>query len=79
MSNVKWIVFLEGARTRWKLDQRTSPIMLLSALFEGMMGQVDRSCSGFADDLFIKNDLPDHTAESARDITFESWRSYPAY
>ena len=30
--------------------------------------KVDGSWSGFADDLFIKDELPDHTAESAKDI-----------
>ena len=29
---------------------------------------MDGSRSGFADDLFIKGELPDHTAESAKDI-----------
>ena len=32
---------------------------------------MDGSWSGFADDLFIKDELPDHTAESAKDIIIE--------
>ena len=54
---------------RWKSTHQTSPSMMLSAPFAGMEGtQVDDSWNGFADHLFIKDVLPDHTAESAKDI-----------
>ena len=43
--------------------------MMLSAPFAGMEGlEVDGSWSGFADDLFIKDEPSDHKAESAKDI-----------
>ena len=41
---------------RWKMS------------FSAPLSKVDGSCSGFADDLFIKDELPDHTAESTEDI-----------
>ena len=53
---------------RWKLNHQTPPIMMLAAPLVGMRGtKVDRSWSGCADDLFIK-ELPDHTADSAKDV-----------
>ena len=43
--------------------------MMLSAPFAGMVGsKVDGSWSGFTDDLFIKDEILDHTAETAKDI-----------
>ena len=54
---------------RWKMSPQTPPSMMLSAPFTALRGsKVDGSWSGFADDLFIKDELPDHTAESANDI-----------
>ena len=54
---------------RWKLTHQTSPTMMLSAPFAEMDGtKLGGSWSGFADDLFIKDVLPDHTAESAKDV-----------
>ena len=51
---------------RWKTSHQTPPSMMLSAPFAGMEGSnMDGSWSGFADDLFIKDEIPDHTAESA--------------
>ena len=35
---------------------------------DGRNTKVDGSWSGFADDLFIKDVLPDHTADSAKDV-----------
>ena len=45
---------------RWKLSHQTLPSMMLSAPFTAL--------SGSADHLFIKDELPDHTAETAEDI-----------
>ena len=39
---------------------------------------VDGSWSGFADDLFIKDELPDHTVESAEDIILNNAASLDA-
>ena len=36
--------------------------------------KVDGSWSGFADDLFIEDELPDHTAESAKHIILSTGR-----
>ena len=45
---------------------------MLSATFAGMEGsKVDGSWSGFADDLFIKDEIADHTAETAKDIILD--------
>ena len=53
----------------WKLSHQTPPSMMLSAPFTALRrSKVHGSWSGFADDLFIKDELPDHTAESAKDI-----------
>ena len=53
--------------------------MMLSAPFAGMKGtKVDGSWSGFADDLFIKDEVPDHTAESAKDIIMDNAGSLDA-
>ena len=42
---------------------------MLAAPFAEMRGtRVDGSWSGFADGLFIKDVLPDHTADSAKDV-----------
>ena len=40
--------------------------------------QVDGSWSGSADDLFVKDELPDHTAESAKDIILNNATSLDA-
>ena len=54
---------------RWKLNHQTPPHMMLAALFAGTRGtKADGPWSGFADDLFIKDVLPDHTAYSAKDV-----------
>ena len=54
---------------RWKLNHQTPPIMMLVSPFAGMRGtKVDGSWSGFADDLFTKEVLPDHTADYAKDV-----------
>ena len=54
---------------RGKMSHQTPPSMMLSAPLTALRGlKVDGSWSGFADDLFIKDELPDHTAESAKDI-----------
>ena len=54
---------------RWKTSHQTPPSMMLSAPFAGMEGsKVDGSWSGFAEDSFIKYEIPDHTAETAKDI-----------
>ena len=51
------------------MSHQTPPSMMLSAPFTALRGsKVDGSWSGFADDLFIKDELPDHTAASAKDI-----------
>ena len=54
---------------RWKTNHQKPPSMMLPAPFAGMEGlKVDGSWSGFADDLFIKDELPDHTEESSKHI-----------
>ena len=54
---------------RWKLSHQTPQSIMLSAPFTAVRGsKVDGSWSGFADNLFITDELPDHTAESAKDI-----------
>ena len=64
---VSW--FFDRTFKRWKLNHQTQPLMMLAAPFAGMRGtKVDGSWSGFADDLFIKDVLPDHTADSAKDV-----------
>ena len=51
---------------RWKTSHQTPP---LSAPFARMEGsKVDGSWSGIADDLFIKDEIPDHTVETAKGI-----------
>ena len=63
----------------WKSDHQTSPSMILSAPFAGMGGTpVDGSWSGIADDLFLKDELPHHTAEAARDIILNNAASFDA-
>ena len=53
--------------------------MMLLAPFAGMKGtKVDGSWSGFADDLFIKDEVPEHTAESAKDIIMDNAESLDA-
>ena len=53
--------------------------MMLTAPFAGMNGtKIDGSWSGFADDLFIKDEVPDHTAESAKDIIMNNAGSLDA-
>ena len=60
---------------RWKMSHQTPPSMMPSASFAGMeVSKVDGTWSGFADDLFIKVELPDHTAESAKDIILKNRR-----
>ena len=64
---------------RWKLGHQTPPSMMLSAPFAGMKGtKVDGSWSGFADDLFIKDEVPEHTAEAAKDIIMDNAESLDA-
>ena len=64
---------------RWKLEHQTPPSMMLSAPFAGMKGtKVDCAWSGFADDLFIKNEVPEHTAEAAKDIIMDNAESLDA-
>ena len=64
---VSW--FFDRTFKRWKLIHQTQPLMMLAARFAGMRGtKVDGSWSGFADDLFIKDELPDPTADSAKDV-----------
>ena len=64
---------------RWKLEHQTPPSMMLSATFAGMKGtKVDCAWSGFADDLFIKNEVPEHTAEAAKDIIMDNAESLDA-
>ena len=54
---------------RWEMNHQTPPHMMSSAPFTALRGsKVDGPWSGFADDLVIKDELPDHTAESAKDI-----------
>ena len=58
---------------RWKVNHQTPPIVMLAAPFAGVRGtKVDGSWSGFADNLFIKDMLPDHTADSAKDVTLNN-------
>ena len=53
----------------WKMNHQTQPLMMLAAPLAGTRGtEVDGSWSGFAEDLFIKDALPDHTAGSAKDV-----------
>ena len=53
--------------------------MRLSAPFAGMKGIiVDGWWSDFADDLFIKDEVPEHTAESAQDIIVDNAESLDA-
>ena len=64
---------------RWKVGDQTPSSMRLSAPFAGMKGMtVDGSWSGFADDLFIKDEVPEHTAESAKDIMKDNAESLDA-
>ena len=54
---------------RWKMSHQTPPSMTLSAPFTALRGsKVNGSWSGLADDLFIQDELPDHSAESAKDM-----------
>ena len=82
-----------GGATHIFMVNQTSPIMMLETPFAGMgrRRKVDGSWSGVADDLFIKDVLPDVTADSPKDVvlnhsttrrqridtskTFASWRS----
>ena len=64
---------------RWKVGHQTPFSLRLSAPFAGMKGMtVDGSRSGFADDLFIKGEVPEHTAESAKDIIIVNTESLDA-
>ena len=64
---------------RWNQNHQTPSSMMLTAAFAGMKGiEIDGSWSGFADDLFIKDDVPDHTAESAKDIIIDNAKSLDA-
>ena len=47
------------------MNNQTPPIMVLAARFAGMTGT---KWSGFADDLFIKDVLPNRTAGAAKDV-----------
>ena len=54
---------------RCELNHQTSPPMMLATPLAVTGGRkVDGSWSGFADDLFTKGVLPDHTADSAKDV-----------
>ena len=51
------------------MSHQTPPSMTLSAPFTALRGsKVNGSWSGLADDLFIQDELPDHSAESAKDM-----------
>ena len=64
---------------RWKQNHQTPYSMMLTAPFAGMKGrEMDGSWSGFADDLFIKDEVLDHTAESAKDIIIDNAESLDA-
>ena len=64
---------------RWKMNHQTPSSMMLTAPFARMRGtEIDGSWSGFADDLFIKDEVPDHTAESAKDIIIDNAESLDA-
>ena len=53
---------------RWKMSHQTPSSTMLSAPSAGMEGsKVDGSWSGLADDLFTKDEILDHTAETAKD------------
>ena len=57
----------------WKLNHQTPQIMMLAAPFAGMRRtKVDVSWNGFAYDLFMKDVLPDHTADSAKDVILDN-------
>ena len=48
---------------RWKLKHQTPPLKVLAAPLAEVRGtKVDGPRSGFADDLFVKDVLPDHNS-----------------
>ena len=55
---------------RWKKEPSNTTVHdVVSTPFTALRGsKVDGSWSGFSDDLFIKDELPDHTAESGKDV-----------